>query len=226
MRTGVRLADLVRPEAGPTLPDLLRPLPRVARAAVWGGLAAIVLVLAWLALGGADPAEEEIVVRGERTFNLAHGGTFERVAAPGALLALQRRREDGLFLDGFTVRPLTLPPYRGAASGTLPLVGGERLAALERRLEGFRPANPVEGRTRVNAAPGYQLTYALRRDGRTIYARDILLVPDAPGERRGVLLELRTTPAAGTPNAARVGATGALRLPLRSFRFGTERDEP
>jgi hypothetical protein len=222
----VRLADLVRPDAGPTLPELLRPLPRVARAAVWGGLGALVLVAAWLGLGGAAPAEEHVVVRGERTFNLVHGGSFTPAAAPGALLVLERAREDGLFLDGLTVRPLALPAYRGAASGTLPLVAGERLAALRRRLPRFSPGNPVEGRTRVNAAPGYQLTYAFRRGGRTIYARDVLLVPEAPGERRGVLLELRTTSAAGTPNANRVGATGALRLPLRSFRFGTERDAP
>ncbi len=226
MSGGVRLADLVRPDAGPTLPELLRPLPRAVRAAVWAGLAAVVVVVAWVALGGAAPEEEEIVVRGERTFNLAHGGAFREVRAPGALLALERTRpSDGLFLDGLTVRPLTLPPYRGAASGTLPLVAGERLAAL-RRLPGFTPGNPVEGRARVNAAPGYALVYSFRRGGRTIYARDVLLVPETPGERRGVLLELRTTPAAGTPNAGRVGATGALRLPLRSFRFGTEREDP
>jgi len=226
MSLAARLARLVRPEAGPTLPELLRPLPLAARAAVWAALGAVVLVLAWRALGGG-PAEEEVVVRGERTFNLAHSAAFRRVEVPGALLALERRRPgDGLFLDSFTVRALTLPPYRGAASGTLPIVAGERLARLEERLPGFRPGNPVEGRTRVNAAPGYQLAYAYRRDGRTIYARDVLLVPDAPGERRGVLLELRTTPAAGTPNVDGVASTGVLRLPLRSFRFGTERSGP
>ncbi len=226
MSAGVRLADLVGSGAEPTLPELLRPLPRAARAGVWGALGALVLVVAWVALGGAAPSEEHVVVRGERTFNLAHGGAFERVRAPGALLALERTRpSDGLFLDGLTVRALTLPPYRGAASGTLPIVAGERLARV-RRLPGFTPGNPVEGRARVNAAPGYALVYSFRRGGRTVYARDVLLVPETPGERRGVLLELRTTPAAGTPNAGRVGATGALRLPMRSFRFGTDREGP
>jgi hypothetical protein len=36
-------------------------------------------------------------------------------------------------------------------------------------------------------------------------------------------VQLRTTRAAGTPNADRTGGTGALKQPLRSLRFGTER---
>jgi hypothetical protein len=218
---------VVRPEFGPTLPELLRAWPRWARVAAWAGLAAVVLLAAWLGLGGASAPQEHVVVRGERTFNLAHGSGFARARDPGALLALERRRPaDGLFLDSYTVRALTLPPYRGAAAGTFPLVAGERLDALRERLSGFAPGNPVEARTRVNAAPGYQVTYRYRSAGRTIYARDVLLVPDLPGARRGVLLELRSTPAAGTPSVDRVGSTGALRLPLRSFRFGTERSGP
>ena len=45
--------------------------------------------------------------------------------------------------------------------------------------------------------------------------------PPAP-ERRGATLELLGTPAAGIPNAGAIGDAGALKLPLRSFRFGTE----
>ena len=218
---------LVRPEFGPTLPELLRAWPRAARLAVWGALGVLALAGLWLGLGGAAPAQEHVVVRGERTFNLVHGPGFEQVREPGALLALRRTRpSDGLFLDSYTVRPLTLPPYRGAASGTFPLVAGERLDALRARLPRLAPGDPVEGRTRVNGAPGYQLTYQFRRGGRTLYARDVLLVPDVPGERRGLLLELRSTPAAGTPSVDRVGSMGALRLPLRSLRFGTERSAP
>ena len=85
------------------------------------------------------------------------------------------------------------------------------------------PSEGPEGRTRVNDSTGYQVTWRERRDGRSIYARDIWLVPPKPGARDAVVLELRTTPAAGTPNADRVGGTGALKQPLRSFRFGTER---
>ena len=41
--------------------------------------------------------------------------------------------------------------------------------------------------------------------------------------REGVILELAATPVSGTPNAQSTGNHGALKKPLRSFRFGTER---
>ena len=53
---------------------------------------------------------------------------------------------------------------------------------------GFRASNPPEGRTRVNDSTGYQITWRERRDGRTIYARDIWLVPPVPGARDALLV--------------------------------------
>jgi len=38
-----------------------------------------------------------------------------------------------------------------------------------------------------------------------------------------VVMELESTPAAGTPNADEIGNHGALKTPLRSFRFGEDR---
>jgi hypothetical protein len=49
-----------------------------------------------------------------------------------------------------------------------------------------------------------------------------MMVPEEPGEREGVTLELLGTPAAGIPNAEAIGDEGQLKLPMRSFRFGTE----
>jgi hypothetical protein len=37
------------------------------------------------------------------------------------------------------------------------------------------------------------------------------------------VIELESTPAAGTPNALGTGDAGPLKVALRSFRFGTER---
>jgi hypothetical protein len=177
----------------------------------------------WLGTGGAAAPEKHVVVRGDRTFNLAWDPSrLKRISQPGTLLALEGRRGD-LFLDGLTVRPATLPPYHGAPGGVLAVLGANRLRELSATAPGFVPSDPPEGRTRVNDSTGYQVTWRERRDGRTIYARDIWLVSPEPGSREALLVELRTTPAAGTPNADRTGGTGALKQPLRSLRFGTER---
>ena len=217
------MSSLVKEEFGPTLPTLLRGVPRWLRWGVWAAIVVLLAVGLWLGTGGAAAPETHVVVRGERTFNLAWDPSrLKRVSEPGALLALEGRRGD-LFLDGFTVRSVTLPPYRGAPGGVLAVLGANRLRELRATAPGFVPSNPPEGRTRVNDSTGYQVTWRERRDGRTIYARDIWLVSPEPGSREALLVELRTTPAAGTPNADRTGGTGALKQPLRSLRFGTER---
>ena len=172
---------------------------------------------------GPPRRRRHAVVRGDRTFNLAWDPSrLQRVDEKGTLLALEGRRGD-LFLDSYTVSSVTLPPYRGAPGGVLAVLGANRLRELRATAPGFVPSNPPEGRTRVNDSTGYQITWRERRDGRTIYARDIWLVDPEPGSRDALLVQLRTTRAAGTPNADRTGGTGALKQPLRSLRFGTER---
>ena len=139
------------------------------------------------------------------------------------MLALEGRRGT-LFLDSIEISAVTLPAYRGAPGGVLAVLGSRRLHELRTTAPGFTPANPPAGRTRVNDSGGYQITWRERRDGRTIYARDVWLVPpERPGARDAILVQLRSTPAAGTPNADRTGGAGALKMPLRSLRFGTER---
>jgi hypothetical protein len=191
--------------------------------AAWAGIAVVLAVGLWLGTGGAAPPERHAVVRGERIFNLAwNPNRLQRVQAPGALFALEGSRGD-LFLDSFTVKAVTLPAYHGAPGGVLAVLGANRLQELRETVPGFKASSPPEGRARVNDSTGYQVTWRERRDGRSIYARDIWLVPPVPDARDAVVIELRTTPAAGTPNADRTGGTGALKQPLRSFRFGTER---
>jgi hypothetical protein len=81
-----------------------------------------------------------------------------------------------------------------------------------------------EGRARINNAIGYEVTFRARTGSRRLYGRRYLLVAEDPeGLRRGVVLELESTPAAGTPNADEIGNHGALKTPLRSFRFGSDR---
>ena len=210
----------VEPQYGPSLPQLVGRLPRPARLAVIA-LAGL-LVAGVIAVALAARADETyLVVREPVTFNLAYGPQLERVEQAGAALALRRERGD-LFLDSYVVRPLTLPPYRGAVGGTLPVYAHAYLERMRKRYGTLEMV--LEGRTRINNAIGYQLVARGRRDGRTLYLRHLLLVPDMPeGERHGVVVELESTPLAGTPNAVGVGNAGPLKQAMRSFRFGTDR---
>jgi hypothetical protein len=143
------------------------------------------------------------------------------VSQPHTLLALRHER-GGLFLDSYVVRALRLAPYRGAVGGVLPVYADAYMRALRRRYGPYDLA--LEGRTRINNAIGYQIVLRAKRGARTLFVRHVLLVPEAPeGARDGVILEIESTPAAGTPNALGAGNFGAVKQPLRSFRFGTER---
>ncbi len=222
------LETVVKPEYRPTLPELLRPLPRWAR---WGIVALLLLpvaVGAWLLTAGARERETQVVVREPVAFNLAYGPRLSQVEDQSAALRLEQRRGN-LFIQSFTVRPLTLPPYRGTPSGALPLYAAAYEAELERTFQDYEFVR--EGRTRINQNPGYEIVFRAKIDDRTLYGRHILLVPAVDAEedlvldavREGVILELAATPVSGTPNAESTGNVGALKKPLRTFRFGTER---
>jgi hypothetical protein len=213
--------SVVKAQYGPTLPQILGRRSLGLRVAVVVLLALAVVTGVVLAVR-ARAGDTALIVRGPVTFNLVYGNQLTRVAEPRSLLALHRDR-GGLFLDSYVVRALDLPPYRGAVGGTLPVYANGYLERLRKRYGRFELAG--EGRTRINNAIGYQLVLRAKRDGRTLYIRHLLLVPDDPeGARRGVILELESTPAAGTPNALGVGNAGPLKQALRSFRFGTSRE--
>lgn len=219
---------VVKPEYRPTLAELLRPLPRWAR---WGIVVLLLLPLLaglWLVTGGSREDETHVVVREPVAFNLAYGPRLTRVEDQSAALMLEQRRDD-LFIQSFTVRPLTLPPYRGTPAGALPMYASGYQQQLERTFPDYEFVR--EGRTRINENPGYEIVFRAKLDGRTLYGRHILLVPGVDededlaldAQREGVILELVATPISGTPNAESTGNVGALKKPLRSFRFGVER---
>ncbi len=213
--------SVVKPQYGPTLPQLVRTLPLVGRVAVVA-LVALLIVLAIVLALRSRPVETHVVVHGPATFNLAYGPQLKTEREPGALLALRRER-GGLFLDSYVVRPLTLPAYRGAASGIMPVYSVGYVEKLRKRYGAFDLV--LEGRTRINNGIGYQLVLRGKLGTRTLYVRHLLLVPDEPeGARRGVVIELESTPAAGTPNAVGIGNAGPLKQAMRSFRFGTSRE--
>jgi hypothetical protein len=217
----VPVSAAVQPQYGPTLLQLLARRPRrdqIAAAAFTG-----VLVVAAIVIGlRSRPDETVVLLHKPTTFNFAYGPQLRRATQPGTLVALRRVKGD-VFLESFVIKDLRLPPYQGAVGGMLPLYADDYMKALRRRYPGAQLVN--EGRSRINNAVGYQMTFRGRRDGRALFIRHFLLVPELPdGQRRGVQIELESTYGAGTPSAEETGAIGPLRQALRSFRFGEDRE--
>jgi hypothetical protein len=212
----------VKPQYGPTLVQMLAPRSLAVRTGE--AALAVLLVAAVVAIALAARPDETFVLEHEPvTFNLVYGPQFRRVRRAGSVVALEHERATGLFLDSYVLRPLTLPPYRGAVGGMLPLYADGYIDRLRRRYRGFEFVG--EGRARINNGVGYAVSFRFKRGRRTIFGRHVLLVEELPdGQRRGVVIELESTPAAGTPNADEIGNHGALKTPLRSFRFGEDRE--
>jgi len=212
--------SVVKAQYGPSLAQLLGTLPRGRRVLAIALLALLIAAALTVAVR-SRPEETTLIVRGPATFNLAYGPQLERISQPGTLLALRRER-DGLFLDSYVVQALKLAPYRGAVGGTLPVFAEDYKRDLRGRYGPYDLA--LEGRTRINNAIGYQIVLRAKRESRTLFVRHVLLVSDLrEGERDGVILEIESTPAAGTPNALGTGNYGPVKQSLRSFRFGTDR---
>lgn len=200
----------VKREFGPTLPQLVSSRLLAVVAAVLAIVAAVVLLS-----GATERDETTVVVREPVAFNLRHGPALERVRAlPGEQLRLRGRDQS------FTVRPLSLPAYRGEPAGSLPAFAETAIRELDARYEDFELAD--EGRARINENPGYGVGFRARLDGRRVWGRLVMLVPDEPAVRQGVTIEMVAGRRAGVSNASEVGTVGQVKLPYRSFRFGTE----
>jgi hypothetical protein len=211
--------SVVRPEYGPSLPALLRARLGIP-ARVTTAIALVVVVgavAAVLVLRGGDLA---YVHRSAPQFNLRYASVLHRSPPkPGILMQLVGRRGK-LFLQSLTVRPLRLPPYRGAVSGLLPVFAEPHVRAVSRRFEGFVALD--EGKARIRDAPGYQVGFRARLDGRTVFGREVLLVPNQPGVRDGLVITVLQTHAAGAHAVDDVGTVSAIKKPFRSIAFGTE----
>ena len=212
----------MKPEYGPTLWQLLAARHRVLRVAA-AVLAVSILGVAVVIALTSRPDETHVLIRQPVTFNLVHGPQWASAQRAGTLVALRHASPNGLYLDGYAIRELRLPRYRGAVSGMLPVYADAYRRTLAQRYPGFELVG--EGRARINNAIGWALTFRARTGPRRLYGRHYLLVEEEPeGARHGVILEIESTPAAGTPNADEIGNHGALKTPLRSFRFGEDRE--
>jgi hypothetical protein len=212
----------MKPEYGPTLGRLLSPwwrrVSRLVRAAVIGGGVAFLALLVGLALTLENAQYSH---GGPVPFSFSYRGLYSVQPDPGGYVKVQSRWPDGSLKYSFAVGPLRLPQYSGSVWGELPIYAYSYIVALSHRSQGF--ALRGEGKTRIsNTLTGYQVAYSERLEGREIYARNVLLLPERPGVREGVIIAMltSTTASAQVSSPLEVGETGVLLRPLKNFAFG------
>jgi hypothetical protein len=210
----------LKSEYGPTLGELLAP--RWRRASRTGRALAVAagVVLAAVLAGAVASFEPPTVARGGAVpFSFSYGGLYRASAEPGAYVRVRRPRAGGA-QESFAVRPLVLPPYRGTASAALALYATGYVDGLATRYRGFQLRG--EGWTQVDSISPYavyNIFYAADVRGSEMYGRDVLLVPERAGSRRGVAIAMLVAVAADrqVSSPLLVGTKGALEGPLTSF---------
>ncbi|HMH46427.1 MAG TPA: hypothetical protein VK538_01820 [Solirubrobacteraceae bacterium] len=211
----------IKPEYGPTLGRLLAPRWRAASPLMRVFVLASIAALVALAIGAFLTLENAHFSRsGKLPFSFSYRGLYRAAPGPGEYVKLERHASDGRLEDSFAVRPLLLPPYTGALTGELPLYAAGYIRTLRGRYERFVLRG--EGKTRVNAVPAYQVLYTAVVKGRTMYGRDVLLLPQRPGAREGVEIVMLTSPTANAQvtSPLEVASEGVLLKPLKTFTLG------
>ncbi len=214
------MAVPVKPEYGPTLGELLAPRwraasPRARRAVVVAGvLLAAAIVAAVLTLENASYSHG-----GSVPFGFSYRGLYRVAPDPGGYVKIQRRGADGRLEDSFAVDPLRLAPYSGSLSGELPLYASGYIRTLSKSDRDFVLRG--EGKTKVNGIPtAYDVFYTTVVEGRMMFGRNFLLLPERPGVRQGVDIVILQLPGPGVTSPSEVATGGTLVRPLKSFSFG------
>jgi hypothetical protein len=217
----------VKPEFGPTLPQLLGPridsLPRIARRI--GAVLAVLIVglVVVIALRSRDPVYRSHP-GAPATFSTSYSRSMTLEPTPrGAVMLLEQHSSAGLEAS-FEITPLHLPSYRGEISGLLPVLA----INLIHRLTASDPTFKLQshGRTRINFVPGYTFTYQRTIRGMVYWGRYVLITPHLTGDRKGLLISMLTDPTPlklvavkpVTPDS--VASAGVLFEPLERLRFG------
>ena len=212
----------VRPEFGPTLPELVGPRirswPRPARLALvaLGVLVLVAIVYVAFLRGEGAKAKRAVIVRSPVAFNFVYRAPFAKQAPRAGELA-----RVGSKAQSFSVRELRLPAYRGDAAGFLPLYAATLEAQMAKDLPDF--AWRADGRANINKQQGFEIVFQYRGpDGARMYGRRILLLPNVTA-RQGADIWAVAPRSPSIVRADDVGHNGGLKTALRSFRFGTER---
>jgi hypothetical protein len=210
----------LRPEYRPTLPELLAPRWHGATRAVRTlaiALAAVLVVAVVALVLTLLPAR--VSYGGAAPFSFSYRSLHRTSPDPGGDVKVARRDRQGNLEDSFAVAPLTLPSYQGGLSGVEPLYAAAYIRSLAARYPEFQLRG--EGKTRVDLMPAYNIYYAARVQGQTMWGRDVLLVPERQGARRGVVISMLTSPGANAQVSSPllVATAGVLYEPLRTFSF-------
>lgn len=211
----------MKPEYGPTLGRLLAPRWRAAPQWVRAGAIAAALLVALAAIAVVltlEPARYSQV--GSFPFSFTYKGLFKTSPEGGGYVRVEAHYPDGSLKYSYAVNPLSLPPYSGGISGVLPVYATGYSERLLGRFPGVKLDG--EGKTRVNKVPAYQVLYRATIDGRTMYGRNVLLLPERPGARKGVEIVMLTAAGASTEvkEPSEVASGGVLLRPLKTFSFG------
>ncbi len=216
----------------PTLGELLAPRWRRASLVVrtlW--VAAGALVVAVIAGSALTLASPTVAHGGPVPFSFSYGGLRRADPAPGGYARVQRV-VDGRLEDSFAVGPLLLPAYQGALGAALAMYG----SGYVQRLVAARPPGAHipeqsglvlrgQGSTQIDAVGSYatyNFFYTTTVQGREMYGRNVLLLPDRQGVRRGVEITMLTAVAGNhqVTSPLDVGVKGALEEPLGTFALG------
>jgi hypothetical protein len=210
----------LKSEYGPTLGELLAPrwrrASRMPRAVV---LASGVLLVAVLAGAFARFEHPSLSYRGAVSFSFHYGGLYRASPEPGGYVRV-RRTQGGRLEDSFAVGPLLVPAYSGTPSSALALYATAYIRRLSHRYTGFSLRG--EGWTQVDSISRYavyNVFYAARVQRREVYGRDVLLLRERPGQRRGVAISMLSALAGNrqVSSPLLVGTKGELEGPLTSF---------
>jgi hypothetical protein len=145
---------------------------------------------------------------------------------PGGFVKVERRSAHGRLEDSFAAGPLRLPPYSGDPAAELPLYATSYIQGLSRRYAHFalrgEGAPAAEGITATSGVPTYEVFYTAVVEGRRMYGRDVLLMPDRSGARDGVDIVMLSAPGANShvTSPLEVASVGVLARPLKTFTLG------
>jgi len=216
-----RGTGLVRPEFGPTGPELLRRRFGARGSRVVAVVAAaVVLALALLIVTRAGDGLEQLEHQSAPQFTLLYPPAMVHKVNPGPGELVRLRSHRGNLRMVITIARIRLPAYRGSVSGLLPVFVDRQAAQLARELPGFRFR--TDGKARVNDAPGYQLRYRAGPRSNRLQGIDVIVVPE-DGQRDGVLLRYRQTNPSRALDDTDRALVKATKKAFRSFRFGLDR---
>jgi hypothetical protein len=214
---------LLRPEFGPTLPDLLNRRLSISRKVI---TIVAVLVLVLIVVGikvGLSIGRATVKVDGDPSFSLVYK-THQLHRAPlrpGELARVQGRTKH-VFV-AVTARRVALPAFRGdVVGGQLPVYATQYTDRLQAQLPQFSVSD--EGKARIGTAQGYEIGYQSGPRNHRTYWREIFLIsdPEKGTAQNSVVLRLRQT-FSGRTNARDRALVQAGKQVYQSFRFGTSR---